>query len=106
MGDYAKAFDRIEWSYVDQCLDLFNFGKIIISWVKLLRTNSVPRIEQNGNFTDKIELSSGCQQGDPVLNCTRFLNFKFDFIDRILEMTLNPFWKDVLHSIKTLGKKE
>ena len=34
--------------------------------------------------------------------------FKFgtDFIDIILEVTLNPFWKDVLNSIKTLSKKE
>ena len=31
-----------------------------------MRTNSVTRIEQNGHFTDMIELSRGCRQGDPV----------------------------------------
>ena len=25
--DYSTAFDTIEWRYVDQCLDMFNFGK-------------------------------------------------------------------------------
>ena len=34
--------------------------------------------------------------------------FKYgiDFIDRIIEMTTNPFWIDVLKSIKILGAKE
>ena len=64
--DYAKAFDTIEWNYVDQCLCLFNFGEGLINWSKLLRTNSVSRVEQNGHFTGNIELSRGCRQGDPV----------------------------------------
>ena len=67
--DYSKAFDTIEWNYVDQCLDLFNFGKNIISWIQLLRTNSVSRIDKNGHFTDMIELFRGCGQGDPVSPC-------------------------------------
>ena len=34
--------------------------------------------------------------------------FKFgiDFIDRIIEMTSNPFWKDVLKSVKIFRTKE
>ena len=64
--DYAKAFDTIEWDYVDQCLNLFNFGEGLIKWTKLLRNNSVSRVEQNGHFTQTIELSRGCRQGDPV----------------------------------------
>ena len=32
--------------------------------------------------------------------------FGTDFIDRIYEMTFNPFWKDVLGSVKLLGKKD
>ena len=34
------------------------------------------------------------------------ITFGTNFIDRILEMTLNPFLKDVLNSIKLLSKKE
>ena len=64
--DYAKAFDTIEWDYVDQCLRLFNFGEGLISWTKLLRNNSVSKVEQNGHFTQYIILSRGCCQGDPV----------------------------------------
>ena len=32
--------------------------------------------------------------------------YGIDSIERIQEMTLNPFWKDVLNSLKILGKKE
>ena len=34
--DYSKAFDTIEWNYIDQCLNRFNFGYKLISWVQLL----------------------------------------------------------------------
>ena len=38
----------------------------------------------------------------------RYNVFKYglDFLERIQEMTVNPFWKDVLNSLKILGKKE
>ena len=58
--DYAKAFDTLEWSYIDQCLNLFNFGEYFSDWVRLLRTGSVSRVEQCGNFSDNIVLSRGC----------------------------------------------
>ena len=64
--DYAKAFDTIEWNFIDECLKLFNFGSEIIKWISLLREKSFSRVEQNGNFSDEILLSRGCRQGDPI----------------------------------------
>ena len=64
--DYAKAFDTLEWSYIDQCLKLFNFGEYFSDWVRLLRTGSMSKVEQCGNFSDNIVLSRGCRQGDPI----------------------------------------
>ena len=64
--DYAKAFDTIEWNFINECLKLFNFGPEIIKWISLLREKSFSRVEQNGNFSEEILLSRGCRQGDPI----------------------------------------
>ena len=34
--DFKKAFDMIEWTYLDAALELFNFGPDIMSWVKIV----------------------------------------------------------------------
>ena len=64
--DYAKAFDTIEWNFIEYCLNLFGFGDFIINSVKLLQKNSFSRIEQNGHFSENVVLSRGCRQGDPI----------------------------------------
>ena len=64
--DYAKAFDTIEWGFITYCLDIFGFGSFIKESVKLLQNNSFSRVEQNGFLSDRINLSRGCRQGDPI----------------------------------------
>ena len=64
--DYAKAFDTIEWNFIEYCLNLFGFGDFIVNSVKLLQKNSYSRVEQNGHFSENVELSRGCRQGDPI----------------------------------------
>ena len=64
--DYAKAFDTIEWPFIEYSLRRFGFGDFIINSVKLLQKKSFSKIEQNGCFSRKIHLSRGCRQGDPI----------------------------------------
>ena len=64
--DYAKAFDTIEWKYIDEVFKIFDFGPVFSNWIKLLRNNSRSKIEQNGYFSNSISLSRGCRQGDPI----------------------------------------
>ena len=64
--DFSKAFDTIEWPCIEYCLNLFNFGKKIINYVKLCQRNSKSRVEQNGHLSSYITLAPGCRQGDPV----------------------------------------
>ena len=64
--DYAKAFDTIEWGFITYCLEIFGFGIFFQESVKLLQYNSFSRVEQNGCLSDKIHLSRGCRQGDPI----------------------------------------
>ena len=46
--DYAKAFDTIEWSFIDFCLELFGLSENTRNWVKML------------------QLSRECGHGDPI----------------------------------------
>ena len=64
--DYAKAFDTIEWNFINYCLDIFGFGDFIKESVKLLQFSSFSRVEQNGHLSEKIHLTRGCRQGDPI----------------------------------------
>ena len=64
--DFSKAFDTIEWPFIEYCLKLFNFGEKFINYVKLCQKNSKSRVEQNGHLSPFITLARGCRQGDPV----------------------------------------
>ena len=64
--DFSKAFDTIEWPFIDYTLKLFNFGENFINCIKLCQRNSKSRVKQNGHLSSYISLSRGCRQGDPV----------------------------------------
>ena len=64
--DFAKAFDTIEWSFINSVFKHLNLGKAFCSALKLLQSESFYRAEQNGLLSDKITLSRGCRQGDPI----------------------------------------
>ena len=36
--DFEKAFDTLEWTFVEKTLSFYNFGESIKSWIKLLYT--------------------------------------------------------------------
>ena len=46
--DIEKAFDSVEWDYLDYVLAKFNFGTNICTWIKLLRCNASIKILNNG----------------------------------------------------------
>ena len=34
--DFQKAFDSVEWDFILECLEFFNFGPQFVGWVKTL----------------------------------------------------------------------
>ena len=64
--DFRKAFDTIEWGFIQQTLRLFNFGSCLRHWVKTLYTNSESTVLHNGFTTDFFKLSRGVRQGCPL----------------------------------------
>ena len=64
--DLLKAFDTIEWKFILEVLERFQFGNIFIDMIKLCQFNSTSRVEQNGYLSTPIILKRGCRQGDTL----------------------------------------
>ena len=64
--DYEKAFDSVEWDFVYECLEFFNFSDTIINWVKLLYKNISSCLINNGSLSDFFMPSRGVRQGCPL----------------------------------------
>ena len=64
--DFQKAFDTLEWSFIQHTLNLFNFGNGIKKWISTFYTNSESSVLNNGFCTNYFILSRGVRQGCPL----------------------------------------
>ena len=64
--DFEKAFDSLEWSFINRTLSAFNFGHSIISWVKTLYNETESCILNNGWAGQRFTLERGVRQGCPL----------------------------------------
>ena len=64
--DFLKAFDSVSWSFIEKCLDFFNFGPTLKAWFKTFYADLTSCVKINGGFTKWFEIQRGCRQGDPA----------------------------------------
>ena len=64
--DFKKAFDTLEWNYLFNCLEAFNFGSDFIRYVKMFYTYIQGCVINNGIASDYLMLERGVRQGDPL----------------------------------------
>ena len=64
--DFQKAFDSVEWEFLFKCLDVFNFGRDFLRWVKVFYKNIQSCIMNNGMTSNYFTLERGVRQGDPL----------------------------------------
>ena len=64
--DFRKAFDTVEWPFIQQTLSKFNFGDSLKRWVQTFYCNAESSILNNGLCTKQIPLSRGVRQGCPL----------------------------------------
>ena len=64
--DFRKAFDTIEWEFIQKTLALFNFGESIQRWIFTFYTNPESSVLNNGFCTNSFKLSRGVRQGCPL----------------------------------------
>ncbi len=66
MLDFTKAFGSLEWNFLFNVLQKFNFGESFIKWIKTLYDDPITCIKNNGYQSRVISLQRGIRQGCPV----------------------------------------
>ncbi|CAM8987641.1 unnamed protein product [Rhodiola kirilowii] len=64
--DMSKAYDRIEWSLLEQIMRRMGFSEVWIRWIMLCVSTVQYRVKFNDVLTDEIIPSRGLRQGDPL----------------------------------------
>ena len=63
--DFQKAFDKISTESILKTLEYFQFSEYIINWTRILYTGFTAKIQNNGNFSDEINIEQSVHQGAP-----------------------------------------
>lgn len=64
--DFEKAFDTIEWNYIQKALTSFNFGEKFKRWISILYTDISSFVVNNGYKSDPFKIHRGVRQGCPL----------------------------------------
>ena len=64
--DFEKAFDSLEWSFIEKTLNYYNFGSSLVAWIRLFYTDISSCVQNNGWTSDFLSLSHGVRQGCPL----------------------------------------
>ena len=64
--DFEKAFDTLEWSFIQKALISFGFGTSIVQWFKTYYNNAESCIMNNGWASNFFSVHRGARQGCPL----------------------------------------
>ena len=64
--DFEKAFNTLEWKFLEKTLRLYNFGDCLITWIRLLYADISSSIQNNGWSSEFFQLNRGIRQGSPL----------------------------------------
>ena len=64
--DFEKAFDTVEWAFVQKTLQFYNFGPSLVKWIELCYHNIESCVLNNGWSSNFFKLERGVRQGCPL----------------------------------------
>ena len=66
LADFEKAFDKLEWDFLFHTLKFFGFGQDFITWIKILYSDIMSCVLNNGHASEFFFLKRGLRQGCPL----------------------------------------
>ena len=64
--DFEKAFDTINWNFLNICLKHYGFGVNFQRWISILYCDTESCVSNNGHQSSYFKLSRGIRQGCPI----------------------------------------
>jgi len=64
--DFEKAFDSIDWDFIQKCLESFNFGPNLRQWISVFYNDISSCVINNGVASKHFYLERGVCQGCPL----------------------------------------
>jgi len=64
--DAQRAFDQIEWKYMNAALKKFGFGSEFVKWIEMIYAHPVASVITNQDVSNPFQLSRGTRQGCPL----------------------------------------
>ncbi|GLT51328.1 hypothetical protein SLA2020_247510 [Shorea laevis] len=65
-ADFAKAYDCVDWSFLDWMMDRLGFGNKWRDWIMECLSTARISVLINGSPTEEFKMGKGLRQGDPL----------------------------------------
>ena len=64
--DFEKAFDSVNWKYMNNVIIMFGLSENICQWIESFYSNIKSSVIVNGKASQSFPVQRGCRQGDPI----------------------------------------